>query len=58
MRLIVKDRKVAKDKRDAFEAIVDVYKHALGMLNDLPLGQGQLEASVRELRRTDRTHRR
>lgn len=46
MRLIVKDRKIARDKREAFEAIVDVYKHALGMLSDLPLGQSSLQRAV------------
>jgi uncharacterized protein (UPF0335 family) len=44
MRQIVKDRRVAKDKREAFEAIVDVYKHALGMLRDLPLGEHALNS--------------
>src|SRR5688572_21292119 len=38
IRFIVKKRKVAKDKQAAFEAVVDVYCHALGMLADTPLG--------------------
>jgi uncharacterized protein (UPF0335 family) len=38
MRQIVRERKISRDKREAYEAIVDVYKHALGMLVDLPLG--------------------
>lgn len=42
MRAVVKDRKIEKDKRDAFEAVCDVYKHALGMLSDLPLGQAAM----------------
>jgi uncharacterized protein (UPF0335 family) len=42
MRQIVRERKIAKDKREAFEAVLDVYKHALGMLNDLPLGLAAL----------------
>jgi uncharacterized protein (UPF0335 family) len=46
MRLIVKDRKTAKDKREAFEAIVDVYKHALGMLSELPLGQAAIQRAT------------
>lgn len=46
MRAIVKDRKVAKDKREAFEAIVDVYKHALGMLSELPLGQAAIQRAT------------
>lgn len=46
MRQIVRERKIAKDKRDAFEAIVDVYKHALGMLSDLPLGEAAIKAAT------------
>lgn len=46
MRSIVKDRKVEKAKRDAFEAVCDVYKHALGMLADLPLGQAAMPRSA------------
>jgi uncharacterized protein (UPF0335 family) len=49
MRQIVKDRKIAKDKREAFEAIVDVYKHALGMLADLPLGAASLDRAINNL---------
>lgn len=46
MRQIVRERKIAKDKREAFEAVVDVYKHALGMLSDLPLGEAGLKQAV------------
>jgi uncharacterized protein (UPF0335 family) len=49
MRLIVRDRKVSRDKREAFEAIVDVYKHALGMLVDLPLGLAALAEQGKKL---------
>lgn len=46
MRTIVKQRKKTKEQRDAEEAIIDVYKHALGMLADLPLGKAALEKAV------------
>jgi len=49
MRQIVRERKIAKDKREAFEAVLDVYKHALGMLNDLPLGLAALAETGKKL---------
>lgn len=49
MRQIVRERKISRDKREAYEAIVDVYKHALGMLVDLPLGIKALEAEGKRL---------
>lgn len=49
MRQIVRERKIAKDKREAFEAVLDVYKHALGMLNDLPLGLAALAEKGKKL---------
>jgi uncharacterized protein (UPF0335 family) len=48
MRQIVRERKVSRDKREAYEAIVDVYKHALGMLADLPLGLSGVQRAVAE----------
>lgn len=45
IRAVVKDRKIEKAKREAFEAVCDVYKHALGMLADLPLGQASMPKS-------------
>lgn len=42
MRAVVKDRRIEKARREAFEAVCDVYKHALGMLADLPLGQAAM----------------
>jgi uncharacterized protein (UPF0335 family) len=42
IRNVVKERKIEKAKREAFEAVCDVYKHALGMLADLPLGQAAM----------------
>lgn len=49
MRQIVRERKISRDKREAYEAIVDVYKHALGMLVDLPLGIKALEQDAKKL---------
>jgi uncharacterized protein (UPF0335 family) len=46
MRHIVKVRKADKQKQEALEHAVDVYKHALGMLADLPLGQSGLQRAV------------
>lgn len=39
MRHIVKVRKADRRKQEALEAAVDVYKQALGMLADTPLGE-------------------
>jgi uncharacterized protein (UPF0335 family) len=46
IRVVVKERKIEKAKREAFEAVCDVYKHALGMLADLPLGQAAMPKSA------------
>lgn len=46
MRVVVKDRRIERAKREAFEAVCDVYKHALGMLADLPLGQAAMPKSA------------
>lgn len=43
MRHIVKVRKADKAKQQALENAVDVYKQALGMLADTPLGQAAIE---------------
>src|SRR5262245_12439503 len=48
LRAIVRERKVDKAKRDAFDAVLDAYRHALGMLSDLPLGQAALARAARE----------
>jgi uncharacterized protein (UPF0335 family) len=45
MRVVIKDRKKSQAEREAFEAVCDVYKHALGMLADLPLGQAAMPRS-------------
>ncbi len=46
MREIVKLRKVAPSDRDEQEALLDLYKHTLGMLADTPLGQAAMAAAV------------
>jgi len=42
IRAVIKDRKKSKAEREAFEAVCDAYKLALGMLADLPLGQAAM----------------
>lgn len=42
MRKIIKLRKKSKSERDEEESLVEVYKAALGMISDLPLGQWSL----------------
>lgn len=42
IRTVLKDRKLGRDKIEKHQAVVDVYKHALGMLADLPLGQAAM----------------
>lgn len=39
VREVVKERLVDKAKREEREAIRDLYRHALGMISDLPLGE-------------------
>lgn len=46
MRQIVKLRKVNKNDRDEQEALLDLYKQALGMLADTPLGEAAVAAHV------------
>jgi uncharacterized protein (UPF0335 family) len=48
IRAVLKDRKKSKQEREAFEAVVDIYKHALGMLSDLPLGQSAMRRDLGE----------
>jgi uncharacterized protein (UPF0335 family) len=48
IRHIVKVRKADRAKQQALENAVDVYKHALGMLADLPLGQAGLERAIKD----------
>lgn len=42
IRAVIKDRKKSRAEREAFEAVCDAYKFALGMLADLPLGQAAM----------------
>lgn len=46
LRAIVKERKKTREQRDAEESIRDVYRHALGMLADLPLGQAAVDRAT------------
>lgn len=43
MRHVVKVRKADQEKQQALENAVDVYKQALGMLADTPLGRAAIE---------------
>ena len=43
IRTVLKDRKTGRDKIEKHQAVVDVYKHALGMLSDLPLGVAAMQ---------------
>lgn len=40
---VVKLRRMEATAREALESAVDAYKHALGMLADLPLGQAAMQ---------------
>jgi uncharacterized protein (UPF0335 family) len=42
MRLVIKERRLDKDDRDEQETLLDVYRRALGMLVDTPLGEASL----------------
>jgi uncharacterized protein (UPF0335 family) len=46
MRHVVKVRKADRRKQEALENAVDVYKHALGMLSDLPLGAAAIKRDL------------
>ena len=43
LRGVIRERKLSADDRAEREAMLDTYRHALGMLADLPLGQSALE---------------
>jgi uncharacterized protein (UPF0335 family) len=49
MRAVIKQRGEDQGEREAFEAIVEAYKLALGMLADTPLG----EAAIKAMRERD-----
>jgi uncharacterized protein (UPF0335 family) len=42
MRMLIKERRMDKDALDEQEMLLDVYRRALGMLADLPLGESAL----------------
>lgn len=46
MRQIVKLRKMDKDERDEFEALLETYMRALGMIADLPLGEAAIKRAT------------
>lgn len=46
LRKIVADRKKDRDDLAEFEAIVDTYKRALGMLSDTPLGEAAIQKAT------------
>lgn len=39
MRQVIKERRMDRDDLDEFESVLDVYRRALGMLADTPLGR-------------------
>lgn len=43
---VIKVRKQTKEEREQFEATVETYMHALGMLADTPLGMRSIEAEI------------
>lgn len=45
MRAVINTRKKSRAEREAFEAIVDVYLHALGDFVTTPLGQAAMPAA-------------
>lgn len=47
LRAIVRLGKQDADKRREHEAVLETYKHALGMLSDLPLGQAAIKAATK-----------
>jgi uncharacterized protein (UPF0335 family) len=45
---IIRERQQDADARAEHEAIMDTYRHALGMLSEMPLGAAAIEAAKRE----------
>src|ERR1700674_3994112 len=43
MRQLVKERRMDKDDRDEQQTLLDIYRRALGMLIDTPLGESAVE---------------
>jgi uncharacterized protein (UPF0335 family) len=48
IRQVIRLRRLDSVERQEMEAILDLYKAALGMLSDTPLGQATLERAARE----------
>jgi uncharacterized protein (UPF0335 family) len=46
MRQIIRIRRMDKDDLDEQETLLDIYKRALGMLADTPLGEAALRAAA------------
>jgi uncharacterized protein (UPF0335 family) len=46
IRTVVRERRMERAEREALETTIDTYKHALGMLADLPLGQAAVAAET------------
>lgn len=44
LRAVIRERRMERAEREALETTKDIYKHALGMLADLPLGQAAVAA--------------
>jgi uncharacterized protein (UPF0335 family) len=46
LRAVIRERRMERAEREALETTKDIYKHALGMLADLPLGRAAVAAAV------------
>lgn len=46
LREVIKERRLSKDARDARVAMLDAYRHALGMLSDTPLGSAAMKVAA------------
>jgi uncharacterized protein (UPF0335 family) len=57
IRAIVREQQMEADERQAHYNLMDTYRHALGMISDLPLGIAALEAEAKELAETMRKPR-
>ena len=52
MRIILKERTIDRDEAERQEEVLNIYRRALGMLADLPLGQAALSGAGK--RRSDK----
>jgi uncharacterized protein (UPF0335 family) len=50
IRQVIKERKMSAEDRAEQAALLDVYRHALGMLADMPLGKAALARLTEEAR--------